>query len=224
MKIYKYLLLSLLVLILLISCQKATDIVTEEDAPASRDEEAITEEDTGKSAEEDTEEGTPEDIPSLKEVFKDDFYMGTAIEAYQLEIPELSELIKKHFSSITAENAMKPESIQPLEGNFDFRDADKIADFARENGIALRGHTLIWHNQVPDWFFLEDGGQVSKETLRERMKTHITEVMQRYKGQVCTRDVINNPINADTRTGYSETNGLKYKIKGKTLLPGNGRP
>jgi len=143
-----------------------------------------------------------EDIPSLKEVFKDDFYIGAAIEPLQLEIPAQRELLLKHFSSITAENAMKPENIQPVEGLFDFEDADKIADFCRDNGIALRGHTLIWHNQVPDWFFLENGEQATKEKLKERMKTHITEVMQRYKGQIYAWDVVNEPIDPDVPDGF----------------------
>jgi endo-1,4-beta-xylanase len=194
MRILKYLFLSLIIIMLLISCQKPADITGEEEKISPPEEEKVTEEEV-------TEEEVPEEIPSLKEAFKDDFYMGTAVEAYQLEDPGLAELIKKHYSSITAENAMKPEEIQPLEGTFDFRDADKIADFARENGIVLRGHTLIWHNQVPDWFFTEDGEQVSKETLRERMKTHITEVMQHYEGQIYAWDVVNEPIDADAPDG-----------------------
>lgn len=186
MKAFKYLFLFLLILILLVACKKE-EVITEEIDMEETDIEEIASEDN---------------IPSLKEVFKDDFYIGAAIEPYQLEIPAHRQLLEKHFSSITAENAMKPENIQPVERLFDFDDADKIADFARNNGIALRGHTLIWHNQVPDWFFLEDGEQVSKEKLRERMKTHITEVMQRYKGQIYAWDVVNEPIDPDTPDGF----------------------
>lgn len=186
MKAFKYLFLFLLILILLVACKKE-EVITEEIDMEETDIEEIAIEDN---------------IPSLKEVFKDDFYIGAAIEPYQLEIPAHRQLLEKHFSSITAENAMKPENIQPVEGLFDFDDADKIADFARNNGIALRGHTLIWHNQVPDWFFLEDGEQVSKEKLRERMKTHITEVIQRYKGQIYAWDVVNEPIDPDTPDGF----------------------
>jgi endo-1,4-beta-xylanase len=186
MKVFKYLFLLLLVIILLAACREAEEIVIEED------------------------------IPSLKEVFKDDFYIGAAIEPYQLDIPAHRQLLEKHFSSITAENAMKPESIQPVEGLFDFSDADKIANFARDNGIALRGHTLIWHNQTPDWFFLEDGEQVSKEKLRERMKTHITEVMQRYKGQIYAWDVVNEPVDPDMPDGLRRNKW--YEILGEEYI------
>ncbi len=193
MKIIKYIFLFLIIIMLLSACRKEEGISVEEESSTTEEEEEVTEEVP--------EEEVPEEIPSLKEVFKDDFYIGTAVEASQLEDPELAELVKKHFSSITAENVMKPEEIHPLEGTFDFRGADKIAEFAKENGIALRGHTLIWHNQVPDWFFSEDGEPVSKEKLRERIKTHITEVMQHYKGQVYAWDVVNEPIDADQPDG-----------------------
>ena len=224
MKLYKHFLSLLLVIILLISivsvslvsCQGGTEV-----SSPSEDEDTATEEDTEKSEGKGPEEDAAvsalgDDVPSLKEVFKDDFYIGTAVEASQLNDPELCELIKKHFSSITAENAMKPESLQPVEGKFNFRDADKIANFAKENGIALRGHTLIWHNQVPEWFFLEDGKQVSKETLRKRMENHITEVMQHYKGQVYAWDVVNEPINADEPDGLLRNNW--YEILGEEYI------
>ncbi len=191
MKACKYLFsFLLLVLILLVACQKVEEIVIEENAPSSEEQESVTEN-----------TAMEEDIPSLKEVFKNDFYIGAAIEAFQLDTPALRQLLEKHFSSITAENAMKPENIQPIEGVFDFKDADRIASFASDSGIALRGHTLIWHNQIPDWFFLENGEQASEEKLRERMKTHITEVMQQYKGQIYAWDVVNEPVDPNMPDG-----------------------
>ncbi|MBN1799516.1 MAG: endo-1,4-beta-xylanase [Spirochaetales bacterium] len=157
-----------------------------------------------------------EDIPSLKEVFQDDFYIGAAIEPFQLEIPAHRQLLKKHFSSITAENAMKPESIQPEEGKFDFGDADKLARFAGDNGIALRGHTLVWHQQVPAWFFSENGAPASKEKLKERMRTHITQVMQRYKGQIYAWDVVNEAIDPGEKDGFRRNKW--YEILGEEYI------
>jgi endo-1,4-beta-xylanase len=203
MKIFKYLLVLLIILIFIAACSKqeepAGETASEETGiKETAPEETVTEESINE-----------EDIPSLKELFKDDFYIGIAIEASQLEIPELSELLKKHFSSITAENSMKPESMQPLEGHFDFRDSDKIANFAKENGIAFRGHTLIWHNQTPEWFFVEDGKQVSKEKLQERMKAHITEVVQKYKGQIYAWDVVNEVIDPNSPDGLRKSKWLE---------------
>jgi endo-1,4-beta-xylanase len=195
-KAFRYLFVFLLILVLLAACKKVEKVPEEE---------TITEE--AGIEESDIEESLiEENIPSLKDVFKEDFYIGAAIGPSQLEIPACTQLLEKHFSSITAENAMKPEEIQPLEGIFDFRDADKIADFAEDNGIALRGHVLIWHNQTPDWFFLEDGEKVSKEKLKERMKSHITEVMQHYKGQIYAWDVVNEPVDPDEPDGLRKNN------------------
>ena len=92
MKAFKYLFLFLLILILLVACKKE-EVITEEIDMEETDIEEIAIEDN---------------IPSLKEVFKDDFYIGAAIEPYQLEISAHRQLLEKHFSSITAENAMKP--------------------------------------------------------------------------------------------------------------------
>jgi len=197
MKAFKYLFLFLIIITLLAACQKGTGVITEEENTQPEEGDNVTEEEISSPEEE---------IPSLKETFKDDFYIGAAVEPSQLEIPAQRELLLKHFSSITAENAMKPENIQPVEGVFDFEDADKIVEFGQDNGIAVRGHTLIWHNQVPDWFFLENGEEVSKEKLRERMKTHITEVMQRYKGQIYAWDVVNEPIDGDMPDGLLRNN------------------
>ncbi len=211
MKAFKYLFVFLLILILLAACKKGEEVVAEE---TGTEETATEETDLEETDMKDT--IIEENIPSLKDVFKDDFYIGAAIEPYQLEIPAQRQLLEKHFSSITAENAMKPENIQPIEGLFDFKDADKIADFARDNRIALRGHTLIWHNQTPDWFFLEDGNEVSKEKLKERMKTHITEVMQHYKGQIYAWDVVNEAVDPDMPDGLRRN--IWFEILGEEYI------
>jgi endo-1,4-beta-xylanase len=157
-----------------------------------------------------------EGIPSLKDVFKDDFLIGTAIENNELEDPGYVQLLKKHFSSITAENAMKPEVIHPTEDSFDFTRADKIVEFAEKNNIILRGHTLIWHNQVPDWFFTENGNPVTKSKLKERIKNHIKTVMERYKGKIYAWDVVNEPIDADQPDGLRKNQW--YNILGEEYI------
>jgi endo-1,4-beta-xylanase len=142
------------------------------------------------------------DIPPLKDFYQDSFLIGSAIEPDQLDSAPHAQLLRYHFNSVTAENAMKPESIHPTEDTYAFENADRIAEFARENDIALRGHTLIWHSQVPDWFFLEDGNPVSTETLQARMESHITTVMQHYKGQIYAWDVVNEPVDHNQPDGF----------------------
>ena len=158
------------------------------------------------SAENESESGL--DVKSIEERYEDSFNIGAAVEPYQLD-GEQGEMLKHHYNSITAENVMKPESLQPEEGNFNWEEADKIVDFANENDISLRFHTLVWHNQVPEWFFEdEDGNSMVEETddeqqkenkdlLLERLETHIETVMERYKDDVDAWDVVNEAVDDD---------------------------
>ena len=138
----------------------------------------------------------PADDPTgYKDTYKDWFTVGVAVKIRNVTDPDQMALIRKNFNSITAENAMKPGSLQPEEGKWNWEDADRIADFCRENGIPLRGHCLCWHNQFADWMFLDDNGNaVSKEVFYERLRTHIRTVVDRYKDIVYCWDVVNEAI------------------------------
>lgn len=132
-------------------------------------------------------------MTSLKEHFKDKFLIGAAVSKYTIENDQ--ELLKKHFNSITAENEMKPEQLQPKLGEFNFEISDKMMAFAEENGMEMRGHTLVWHNQMPKWFFTdEDGNDLSRDELLKRMKDHIDAVVTRYKGRIHAWDVVNEAV------------------------------
>ena len=137
---------------------------------------------------------TPE---SLKDAFSGKFYIGTALNARQIMGNDSAtmEVVKKHFNSIVAENIMKSGLIQRREGEFNFELADQFVKFGQENNMFIVGHTLIWHSQAPRWFFTDDeGNDVSKEVLIERMKNHIHTVVGRYKGKVDGWDVVNEAI------------------------------
>ncbi|MBN2536070.1 MAG: endo-1,4-beta-xylanase [Spirochaetales bacterium] len=202
MKYVKYVVLYMLMLFfLLFSC-----VTTEEPAPVQ--------EPTPKPTEKPIE--IEKDIPGLKDVLKDDFLIGAAFEPGVLKSIGHQELIKKHFSSITAENCMKPISIHRHEDKFNFVAADALVEFAQANNIAVRGHTLIWHNQCPDWFFVENNGPASKETLRARMKTHITEIVKRYKGKIFAWDVVNEAIDTGYPDGYRRSKW--YEILGPEYI------
>ncbi|MCT8137112.1 endo-1,4-beta-xylanase [Anaerobacillus sp. CMMVII] len=135
-------------------------------------------------------------IPALHEVYKDYFSIGAAVNSKTLSSDK--ELLKKHFNSLTAENEMKFGLLQPQEGVYTFDQADKLVAFADENGMKLRGHTLVWHNQTSDWIFTnKDGLQVDRDTLLARMEAHISTVMGRYKGSFYSWDVVNEAISDD---------------------------
>ena len=137
-----------------------------------------------------------EDPTGLKDAYKDYFMIGVAVNQRNLSDDAQVTIIKKEYSSITAENDMKPISVHPEEGKWTWERADKIANFCRQNGIKLRGHCLMWHSQMCDWMFYDkDKNLVTKEVLFARMKEHITTVMNRYKDVVYAWDVFNEAIN-----------------------------
>ena len=131
----------------------------------------------------------------LKDYYRDYFPIGVAVNPRMLESGKESSLILAQFNSMTPENVMKMGPIHPEENRYNWEPADKIADFAVKNGLKLRGHTLCWHNQTPNWFFTDSSGKtVSKEVLLARLKRHIKDVVSRYKGKVYAWDVVNEAV------------------------------
>lgn len=130
----------------------------------------------------------------LKDYYKNYFPIGVAVAPQSLKSDE-GKLILQQFNSMTPENVMKPEPIHPEENKWNFAPADEIVAFAQANNLKMRGHTLCWHNQTPDWFFKDEkGNQVSKEVLLKRLHDHITTVVSRYKGKIYAWDVVNEVI------------------------------
>ncbi|WP_246021205.1 endo-1,4-beta-xylanase [Paenibacillus lentus] len=130
---------------------------------------------------------------ALKDVFADDFWIGAAVNPLTIRTQE--ELLTYHFNSLTAENEMKFASLQPEEGAYSFDAADQLVAFARRHGMAMRGHTLVWHNQSTGWLFEDgDGNPVDKVTLLGRIKSHIHTVVGRYKDDIYAWDVVNEVI------------------------------
>ena len=127
------------------------------------------------------------------------FYIGTAVaggghheeQDYPDPFPNDAEyryVLAKEFSSVSPENQMKWEFIHPEEDEYNFGPADRIVRFAKRNGQVVRGHTLLWHSQNPEW--LEEG-DVTPDELRAILKDHITTVVGRYRGKIQQWDVAN---------------------------------
>ena len=152
----------------------------------------------------------------LKDYYKDYFLMGAAVTPRSLHGGD-SALIVDHFNSITAENAMKMGPIHPKENEYNWKDADSIYAFAKKHGIKMRGHTLCWHSQAPAWMFKnEKGDTVTKEVLLQRLKDHITTVVNRYKDHIYGWDVVNEVI--DDRDSVFYRNSAWYKICGEDFI------
>ena len=152
----------------------------------------------------------------LKDYYKDYFPIGVAVSPRNLAGDE-AQLILQQFNSLTPENAMKMGPIHPEENRYYWKDADSIVAFAQRHGLKVRGHNLCWHEQTPDWLFKgKDGKLVSKEVLLQRLKDHITTVVNRYKGKVYAWDVVNEAI--DDNPNNFLRNSLWYQICGDDYI------
>ncbi len=150
-----------------------------------------------------------DEAPSLCEAYADYFNIGAAINSWDLtdETTDRFKVINKHFNTYVMENETKPDQIHPKEDTYNFDATDKFVEFGEKYGKTLRGHTLVWHSQVPNWFFEDNGEQASADLLVERMKEHITTVVSRYKGKIDTWDVVNEVL--DDSYGLRLSNWLK---------------
>lgn len=138
---------------------------------------------------------------SLKEIYKDYFKIGAAINVENADT--CKDLILKHFNSITCENAMKFGDTEPEEGVFTFESADKIYNLAKENNISVRGHNFVWHQAVPDWLFKN----CDRAILLKRLHTHIKKLTERYP-DIYSWDCINEGI-SDGEEYFRKTPWLK---------------
>ena len=138
--------------------------------------------------------------PTLQESLGKYFLIGAAIDTNLVngKNPAIEAMVVKQFNQVVGENCMKGEENHPEVNRFDFRDGDKLADWAQRNNKTLIGHCLVWHSQPPKWMFTDaEGKQVSRETLIGRMYNHIMTVVTHYKGKVKGWDVVNEAIEDD---------------------------
>ena len=134
--------------------------------------------------------------------------VGTAVRGeVQKRNRAYRQLVAQQFSSATPENEMKWSAVQPSPGKFEFDGADDIVRQAKEAGQKIRGHTLVWHAQLPPWV-----RQLGTDDLRQATREHIRAVMQRYAADVGVWDVVNEPI--------TDRVGLRNSVFLRRLGPG----
>ena len=103
-------------------------------------------------------------------------------------------IVATQFSSVTPENVMKWESVEPTRGVYDYAAADALVAFAQANGQVVRGHTLVWHNQLPTWLTT---GNFTAAELRDILRAHILEEAGHFRGDIQQWDVLNEAWNDD---------------------------
>ena len=149
---------------------------------------------------------------SLRERFVDAFEVGVALGGRlpkDYTSAEL-ELIGTQFNNITPENCMKPALIHPEEGRYDFAVADDLTAFAQQYWLNVSGHCLVWHQQCPDWFFLNQGEPAERDLVLKRMREHIRQVLTRYRKSLQGIDVVNEAI--DDGREYIRTSKWKQCV------------
>lgn len=153
------------------------------------------------------------DIDHLKDVYADYFKIGAAVEPAQLE-GEVHTLLDYHYNSIVAENSMKPGSLNPSEGVWNWTSADKIAKYAKDHNLTLRLHTLAWHSQAAEWMFQDAGKKPlaatpeNKELVLNRLTTYIQTVTRHFKDmgvKIDAVDVVNEVIDEGQPDGMRKS-------------------
>lgn len=156
---------------------------------------------------------------TLKEAYKDAFLVGVAInpDITSGKDKDAQDIVVKQFNAITVENVMKAALINPQPGIFNFGPADEYIEFGKKHNMFIVGHTLVWHNQAPDWFFKNAEGRLnnSQEQI-QRMRQHIEVIAGRYSGKVDAWDVVNEVIDNDGN--YRPTTWVKGVGNGDTLV------
>ncbi len=118
--------------------------------------------------------------------------IGSALIPQDIETPSYAAIAGSQFSVVTPGNAMKWQIVEPQRGVYDWSQADQLVSFAQANYQLIRGHTLLWHNQLPDW--LTTGvanGSITSAQLRQLLHDHIMTEVTRYRGKIWQWDVAN---------------------------------
>jgi endo-1,4-beta-xylanase len=118
--------------------------------------------------------------------------VGTAVIPFDLDHPDYAAIVGNQFSVVTPGNEMKWQVVEPTQGTYDWSGADRLVSFAQQHGQLMRGHTLLWHNQLPNWFTTGVAdGTISNAELSDLLHKHITDEVTHFKGKIWQWDVAN---------------------------------
>jgi endo-1,4-beta-xylanase len=170
-----------------------------------------------------------ENITPIKNVYANDFLVGFAAGQSDLSGPH-AQLAAQHYNSVTPGNDLKWDTTEPQEGTFNFGPGDNILSFAQSHNIKMRGHTFVWHNQVPNWVFMNNGVDMStqpfsssnKQLLLSRLQNHINALINHYKGNIYVWDAVNEAIDESQSDGFRRSKW--YTITQDPSLPAGTPP
>jgi endo-1,4-beta-xylanase len=119
-------------------------------------------------------------------------YFGTEVTGNMVNNSTITNLAGQQFDMVTPGNEMKWDTIEPSNGSYNFGPGDGVVSFAKAHGMRVRGHNLVWQNQLPSWV-----SSLPLNQVRQAMESHITTEVSHYKGQIYAWDVVNEPFNGD---------------------------
>jgi endo-1,4-beta-xylanase len=156
---------------------------------------------------------------TLKDAYRGAFLVGTAVNDGIVSGADSAtrSIVLQQFNAITSENVLKAESVNPRPGVFNWGPADAYVAFGEQHHMFIVGHTLVWHNQTPAWFFQDANGKPNtRDAQIERLRAHIEAVAGRYAGRVNAWDVVNEVIDNDG--SYRPTTWVKGIGDGDSLV------
>ncbi|MEV4725015.1 endo-1,4-beta-xylanase [Micromonospora humida] len=130
-------------------------------------------------------------------------YFGAAVATGKLSTSTYTTILNREFNSIVAENEMKWDATEPQQGRFNYTGGDRIVSHAQANGMSVRGHALLWHQQEPGW-----AQGMSGSALRSAMINHVTQVATHFRGKIYAWDVVNEAF-ADGGSGGRRDSNLQ---------------
>ena len=145
--------------------------------------------------------------------------IGTALIPQDIETPSYAAIGGSQFSVVTPGNAMKWQIVEPQQGVFDWSQADELVAFAQAHDQLIRGHTLLWHNQLPTW--LTTGvanGTIDDAQLTDLLHQHITTEVSRFKGKIWQWDVANEFF-TDSNPSTINPNDFWVSHLGASIVP-----
>ncbi|KAL6705988.1 hypothetical protein ACN47E_006267 [Coniothyrium glycines] len=138
-------------------------------------------------------------------------YIGVATDKGRFSVAENAQIIKDNFGQVTPENSMKWDATENVQGTFTLDGANALVDFATENNKLIRGHTTVWHSQLPTWV----SSITDKTKLQEVMVAHIQKLMGQWEDKIYAWDVVNEIFNEDGTFRSS----VFYNVLGEDFIP-----
>jgi len=133
----------------------------------------------------------------LRDAFRSDYKFGCALSSHQIDAGDInSELGQSQFNSVTPSFQLKADIVAPTEGVFNFEEADRVVDWAIANGMDVRGHSLVWHESTPAYFY-----EGTRAEIRARLENYVQTVVSHFRGRIAVWDVVNEVVSVDLYRG-----------------------